>query len=155
LYDRILVPHDGSPFAEQVLPYATELARRLNAEVHLFESIPPPSPLVYSAVEETPAAMVETVEVIEEGQEALAQQAKTRLSTLAGQLKAQGLNAFYAVAEGEPAVQIVEYATAHQIGLIAMASHGRSGIARAVLGSVTDAVVRQGHCPVMIVRVKE
>ena len=49
MYSRILVPHDGSSFAEQVLPHAVEIAKRFEAEIHLLEVIEPPNPAVFTS----------------------------------------------------------------------------------------------------------
>ncbi|WP_197531439.1 universal stress protein [Posidoniimonas corsicana] len=58
----------------------------------------------------------------------------------------------FAVAFGAPAEEIVDYAEAHEIDMIMMPSHGRSGLRRLLLGSVAERVVRAAHCPVIVLR---
>ena len=59
------------------------------------------------------------------------------------------------IVDGEPAHEIKAYAQANHVDLIAMTSHGRSGLGRAILGSVTDAVIRESTTPVLVVRATE
>jgi nucleotide-binding universal stress UspA family protein len=61
----------------------------------------------------------------------------------------------WTVTNGDPAREIIKYEVAHEIDLVAMASHGRTGLIRALLGSVTDAVLRGGGKPVLVVRATE
>src|SRR3954447_4582204 len=71
---------------------------------------------------------------------------------LVGRGRARGLAIEYLIWTGEPATSIVDAATAESADLIVIGSHGRSGLGRAVLGSVSDHVVRHATCPVMVVR---
>jgi nucleotide-binding universal stress UspA family protein len=80
---------------------------------------------------------------------------QARLSALANQLKAQGIRVIWSIVEGDPAHSIIEYEAKHNIDLVAMASHGRTGLTRALLGSVTDTVLREGGRPVLVIRAKE
>lgn len=155
MYRRILVPHDGSPFAELVLPHVIELAAPLQAEVHLLEVIPSPNPAVYSADLEAGAGVPIAVEAIDEAQEELRVQGRARLQEIAQQLADRGIHAVWTVADGDPAREIIKYESANDIDLVAMATHGRTGLSRALLGSVTDAVLRNGGRPVLVVRAKE
>jgi nucleotide-binding universal stress UspA family protein len=155
MYRRILVPHDGSPFAEQVLPHVIDIALPLKAEVHLLEVIPDPNPAVYSADLEAGAGVPIAVEAIDEAQDELREQGKLRLEELARQLAGRGISAVWTVTNGDPAREIIKYEVAHEIDLVAMASHGRTGLIRALLGSVTDAVLRGGGKPVLVVRATE
>jgi nucleotide-binding universal stress UspA family protein len=155
VYSRILVPHDGSAFAEQVLPHVTELARALGAEVHLIEVIAPPNPAIFAADESTGVGSEIALEALEEADEELREEGEHRFHTLSEQLGAQGIKAAWQVREGDPAQEIVDYAREQGVDLIAMASHGRSGLARAILGSVTDSVLRHAACPVLVVRAND
>ncbi len=153
MYRRILVPHDGSPFAEQALPHVIELAGPLQAEVHLLEVIPSPNPAVYSADLEAGAGAA--IEAIDEAQAELRAQGSARLQEIVRQLADRGIRAVWTVANGDPAREIIKYESANDIDLVAMATHGRTGLRRALLGSVTDAVLRNGGRPVLVVRAKD
>jgi nucleotide-binding universal stress UspA family protein len=83
--------------------------------------------------------------------EALSEAAQQRLSETLAKF-APGAKIDTAVAEGRPSTAIVEYANQHGVDLIVMGTHGRSGLGRAFLGSVTDNAIRQAECPVMVVR---
>ena len=73
---------------------------------------------------------------------------------MAARLKQHNLNVNTEHFEGPPAEEIVERARALDVSLILMTTHGRSGLARAVFGSVADSVLRHADCPVLMVRVK-
>ncbi|MSQ24075.1 MAG: universal stress protein [Chloroflexi bacterium] len=154
VYKRILVPQDGSAFAERVLPHAIELARRFDAEIHLLEVIPTQTPGLLApelAVETEP---VLALEVLEQVQEALRAAGRERLEGLVSQLERDGVHATWRVVDGDPVPEIISYIEKNEIDLIAMASHGRSGLARAILGSVTDAVLRRGNRPMLVIPVR-
>jgi nucleotide-binding universal stress UspA family protein len=155
LYSRILVPHDGSSFAEQVLPHAVDIAKRFEAELHLLEVIPPPNPAVFASDLEGGAGAPLAIEAIDEAQAELRNQGRERLQALANDLGQQGIKTVWTVMDGEPGHEIVAYSNKNQIDLIAMASHGRTGLIRAILGSVTDAVLRHGGHPVLVVKASE
>lgn len=74
------------------------------------------------------------------------------LSTAGSRFEDQGIPVESAVTEGDAARAIVEYATGHGVGLIAMANHRRSGLGRLVAGSVADEVLRSAPCPLLLVR---
>jgi nucleotide-binding universal stress UspA family protein len=155
LYQRILVPHDGSAFAEMVLPHVTELAQRFEAELCLLEVIEPPNPALYASDAEAGMAAELAVEEIDRAQDELRADGTTRLASLVDKLQGQGIRASFAVVDGHPAREILGFARENNVDLIAMTSHGRTGLARAVLGSVTDMVLREADVPVLIVRAKE
>jgi len=149
------VPQDGSSFAEQVLPHAIDIAKRFEAEIHLLEVIEPPNPAVYSSDLDGGAGAPLAMEAIDEAQEELRRQGHDRLQALADSLGQQGIKTVWTVTEGDPAHHIIAYGHEHGVDLIAMASHGRTGVMRAILGSVTDAVLRDGGLPVLVVRATE
>jgi nucleotide-binding universal stress UspA family protein len=155
VYHRILVPHDGSAFAEKVLPHATELARRYNAELHLLEVIPIQTPALLAPELTVEAEPDLAIEAMEEAQEALRDAGRARLAGVSAQLAAQNVSVVWAVVDGDPVQEILAYVSRHDIDVVAMASHGRTGLARAILGSVTDALLRKGNKPVLVVPVHE
>lgn len=155
MYQRILVPHDGSAFAERVLPHAVEIARRFDAEVILLEVIPPPTPALFTAGGESEAAADMALQEIAQAQEELRREGHARLGALVRQLAAQGVRASYRLVDGDPPRAINTFARENGIDLIAMTSHGRTGLVRAILGSVTDLVLREATTPVLVVRASE
>ena len=137
---RILVPLDGSEVAEGVLAPVEELANRLQAEVIFIRVLNLDS--IFGAA---PSLAVEQLE--EDRAEAA-----DYLWRLSRDWQEKGIDVRSEVVEGAPASRIVDYARTHGIDLIAMATHGRSGVTRLVLGSVTEQVVRESTAPVLVIR---
>ena len=137
MLSRILVPLDGSPTAETVLPQVVELAELRNAEIVLLRVALAHTLPGSSQVE----AQVRAVE-----------EAQTYLAKLEGDLAARGLTVSSAVRYGHAAEEILDHARSGGIGLIAMSTHGRSGIRRWVMGSVAEAVARRSPIPVLLLR---
>jgi nucleotide-binding universal stress UspA family protein len=142
-----IVPLDGSELAECVLPTVTELAKRLQLEVVLFRAYTIP----YSAL----AADAEAFYVVsdEELSSALRDEAVAYLEKKAQTLKQLGIDRVSTIAEyGFAADEIISLARKTPDNLIAMSSHGRSGVKRWTLGSVTETVVRYAGDPVLVIR---
>lgn len=141
---HILVPTDLSEGAEQALEYACELARRLDAEIHLLNVVGIPA----LGVPELGVALTSTVidQLVTENQAALDQIARTKCTARLGQVL---------IKAGDPRDTINR--TAQELGadLIVMGTHGRRGITRALLGSVAETVVRTAPCAVLTVRLRE
>ena len=146
LVRRILVPLDGSKLGEVALPYAEALAKLLGAELILFRAfLTPTLGVAYEGISVSPNEFKEREEEIRAS-------AMAYLDSLGKRFQEKGLRALSIVSLGSPPVQILEYAEANGIDLIAMSTHGRSGIGRWVLGSVTDKVLHAGDTPVLTVR---
>src|SRR5450756_790220 len=148
MISHILVPLDGSELGEGVLPYAKDLGSRLHAKVHFLQVFEGEMPDLGEARSDGRVAIEAAAEQTEREEKA----AGNYLSQLVSNWRAEGIDAGYTVVEGAPAVKIIE--TAHSLGvdLIAMSTHGRSGLGRLVSGSVTDEVVRQAGIPVLLVK---
>ncbi|MFP4174774.1 MAG: universal stress protein [Halobacteriales archaeon] len=140
MYDRILIPTDGSAESEEAAEAGLDLAEELDAEVHAISVVD--AELVASTTYTSGAAKNEERmhEEAEENAEALAERARRR-----------GLDAVVVVETGIPAEKIVEYADENADAVV-MGTHGRSGMRRVLLGSVTDKVVRTSSVPVVTVR---
>src|SRR5450756_428457 len=147
---QILVPLDGTELGEAVLPYAKDLGSRLHAKVHFLQVFEGETPnlLEWEAASNVGPAIEAAAEETDREEKG----ADNYLSRLVSNWRAEGIDAGCTVVEGAPAVKIIE--TAHSLGvdLIAMSTHGRSGLARLVSGSVTDEVVRQAGIPVLLVK---
>jgi nucleotide-binding universal stress UspA family protein len=145
-WHKIIVPLDGSELAERAVPVAAHLARATESALVLVQVIPtlhwmylPPEPVPASA----------SLQQILEDQE---HAARHYLDHLADTLRAEGLRVETLVTQGEPASTLIDLGPQTQAGLVVMASHGRTGMARFTLGSVADRVLRHGHVPVLLVR---
>lgn len=125
MFDTFLVPLDGSKLAEKAAVTAAELARRCSAR------------LVFLMVCPTSERQAEAADY---------------LDRLARSARHEGLEARGEAYLGEPAERIVRAAKEDGADLIIMSSHGRTGLARTVFGSVAETVMRLAHCPVMVVK---
>jgi len=147
MVSRILVPLDGSKLAEGVLPSVEVLAGQLHAEVYLVEVVDVKSE-AWPKAEEPPHPVSGQSEWEARG----IQTAVDYLSGVAAALQAKNVDAKWEVAEGVAATSIVNFAHSHAVDLIAMSTHGRSGLSRLVFGSVADQVMREAGIPALLVR---
>lgn len=135
---RILLATDGSEEAKLATTTAAALAEDTDSELHVV-SVGPFLPTMFSPTEEEPARM--------------AREARRTLDEQVESIEATGEKVAQAhLRLGGAAEEIVALAEDVGTGLIAMGSRGRGGIRRALMGSVSEKVVRHAHCPVMIVR---
>ena len=132
---RILVPTDFSRPSEQALAYARSLAQRFGASLHLLHVVNRPLLAEGLAAE---AFIDESSDMVEVAQQRLRKRAPDAASAN--------------VVFGYAAKSIVQHASQLGVDLIVMGSHGRTGIAHILLGSVAEAVVRTAPCPVLTVR---
>jgi nucleotide-binding universal stress UspA family protein len=141
---HILVPTDLSEGAEQALDYACELARTLGAQIHLLNVVGIPA----LGVPELGVALTATMidQLVTENQTALDEIARTRCSAPLGQVL---------IKAGDARDMITQTAKELGVDLIVMGTHGRRGLSRALLGSVTEAIVRSAPCAVLTVRLRE
>lgn len=139
MYDRILVPTDGSETAEQAFEHALDLAKTYDAELHVINVVDISS----LAGEFEPVTIVDELE--DHGEQVT--------STLAERAEEAGIDHVEtAVAEGIPHKLILEYVGENDVNLVVLGTHGRTGLDRYLLGSVTEKVVRQSDAPVLTVR---
>jgi nucleotide-binding universal stress UspA family protein len=144
----VIVPLDGSELAERVIPSVVALAKAMNIEVVLFRAYSIPYS-VYSGTEGYSAINFE--ELIA----AVKDEAVGYLEKKTAELKTDGLaKVSYVAKEGLSADEVIALGRATPDNLIAMCSHGRSGVKRWVLGSVTETVVRHSGDPVLVVRAR-
>lgn len=145
----ILVPVDGSVYAEQALGYAEELAGAFGADLKLVRVVE--TAQIYALMTPSNAVPVANAEVIEQVVAQRAAEANQYLSGLTERLKGAGLSVQTETLEGTPAEQILAYARQAKTELIVMATHGRSGLNRLVFGSVAERILKSGETPVMMV----
>ncbi len=144
MFNKILVPLDGSELAAKVLPTVVELAKNFNSQVTLFHACHTEG---FGVGEASPG-----VAKAAPAEEKKACQAF--LGQAGNDLKGQGVNVDWVCDEGVPARQIIGYAQKNNMDLICMTTHGRGEIAW-VLGSTAERVVSHATVPVMLVRVME
>ena len=157
MYRSLLVPLDGSAVAEQVMPAVRQLAPILAARVHLLVVITNEQKqhLIahFAAAPPGTAGQYETDWHWERrAQTQLAHAAEAYLCGQAQALRAAGLDVTFEVTSGAPADRIVDIAASEPQALIAMATHGYSGLRRWTLGSVADKVVQATQTPILLVR---
>jgi nucleotide-binding universal stress UspA family protein len=146
-FKTVIIPLDGSPLAEQVLPYLTPLAKSLGLMVTLVRVIPPEG--LHFGYRDYPEGYSEDFVIKEETEK----YAADYLNRISSRLREDGLTSIEeCILRGNPAEAIVDLAQATPDSLVAMTTHGRSGVGRWVLGSVTDRVVRHSGGPVLVVR---
>lgn len=145
---RILHPTDFSRCSGYAWPHAVQLAEMLDAEVHLLHAVVCP--------DVDPAHAALRLPDMEECHRALEEQAESRLRHAAEAQRGAAISVERAVVRGLSAAgAILDYAAQHSIDLIVMGTHGRRGLRRLLLGSVTEEVVRLAPCPVLTVPERE
>lgn len=142
---RVLVPLDGSGFAERVLPWLQALAAVVDCEFLLLSVPEVPEPAMYGAMGEA----------VDDLRERAAANSQRYLDQLAGQLSQLGLRVQTVVGGSRPATAILEMAETGDVDLIMLATHGRGGLDRLVMGSVADRVVHHSRCPLFLLPVHE
>lgn len=140
-FRRVLIPLDGSPLAEAIIEYSIRIGQIMDAEYTLLRVVDPAVLGVPMADEDAidPAAL-----------QPLQYRAQTYLDRQCDELRARGLRVDAIVTVGVPATAILGYARAHSMDLIAMATHGRGGFSRLLLGSVADKVLRGSSTPLLL-----
>jgi nucleotide-binding universal stress UspA family protein len=138
MFKKILVPLDGSRLAEKILPRVEKLVGSSKGEVHLIRVVV--------------SYRIDPQEEKEE-RDRLIQEAWKYLEKIVSRLRKKRVHAYAVVVYGKDAVQICDFARKNRFDLIAMATHGRSGISRWALGSVADKVLSCSAVPVMLIRV--
>jgi nucleotide-binding universal stress UspA family protein len=138
---HILVPHDFSETAQEALSFAIEVATKLGASITVMHACELPASVYADGV-------ILTADFVTSLQRA----AQTALARVVAAARRPGLDVKGVVLQGTAWVQIDGLAKEAHADLIVMGTHGRRGIARALLGSVAERVVRTAPCPVLIVR---
>ena len=143
MYRKMLVPLDGSELAECVLPHVKAIAAG-GGETQV---------ILLRVVEPLPAGTPPAVD-FEVVQKAGVKAAEGYLARVKAQLNKEGLNVETKVLTGRPAETIIDFVRRDKVDLIAIATHGRSGIKRWVFGSVADRLIRSSSVPVLLIRPK-
>jgi nucleotide-binding universal stress UspA family protein len=142
IVQHVLVPIDFSTTADRALAYAIALAQQLQARLTLLHVLD----LTPVTMDEMPAGVAATyLDDLETDAQHLLQASLERVQRA-------GLQAESLLVQGTPTQTIVDTAGEQGVDLIIMGTHGRTGLAHVFLGSVAEHVVRQGPCPVLVVR---
>jgi nucleotide-binding universal stress UspA family protein len=140
---RILCPLDFSEGSEHALRYAKALAQAYAAELLLMHVVETPAIYLYPDVG-IPAGALEKQRATCAG----------RLTGITAAVREEHPNTHGLLTDGNPCVLIAEAAKTHETDLIVMGTHGRTGLAHALLGSVAETVVRKAPCPVLTIKLQ-
>jgi len=141
MYERILIPLDGSPLAEQALPHAAALAEHFQAELILLKVMVP----LASSLNLPPGA-------VKKAEAATLELANEYLNRVAARVQERKILVKVVTVTGRPHEEIVRFAETEQLDVIVMCTRGHSGISRWLMGSVADRVARSVNVPVLLVR---
>lgn len=144
MYNTILVPLDGSKRAEAILPHVEKLARRYEARL-IFLQVVEPSSLPVGSEDNY-------LNRYQEQLERETKVAETYLAGLEGEFREKGIEARVRVVHGPVVEAIINDAEREKADLIALASHGRSGLSRVFYGSVAAGVLHRADRPLLIIR---
>jgi nucleotide-binding universal stress UspA family protein len=145
VYKRAIVALDGSEVAETIIPFILEIAGPLDLEVTLVRVNEPVPPTVVECSTKVMLKDPETARI----------DAEEYLAPLAVELRKRGVKTKTQVRSGRAAEEIVKAARDTNADLIAMTTHGRSGLGRLLFGSVAATVLRESHLPVLLMRMTE
>jgi len=147
MYKTILVPLDGSPRAETIIAHAASLAAKYEAKLVLLQVVEPMVAMV------TPYDMVPYVD--KDAAERSLEEAKAYLASKEGELRSQGIDVKTVVESGPIVSVILEVAERERADLVAMASHGRTGLSRVFYGSVAAGVLHKADRPLLLIRAQD
>lgn len=142
MFDHIVVPLDGSELSEAALAYVIPLAVRLNSKVVLLHVDGDPYIDMFGGVTTAPSFRTQT-------------SMSNYLSAIAERLQSEGLQCETHREAGAAAAVILNYVEEHQPDLIVLSTHGRSGVRRMIVGSVTTAILPRAQTPVLVVHPRE
>jgi len=146
MYEKIMVPLDGSELAECVLPHLEGFIKGCHVSNVVFVRVVGPPPIShYGEVSLRP-------EIYEEMESAMQSEAKDYLDQIKNRLKYEGTELHSEVLVGRVADSLADFTAKNDIDLILIATHGRSGVTRWVRGSIADKILRSSNVPVLMVR---
>ena len=144
MYKTILVPLDGSKRAEAIVPHVEQLALKYGAKVVFLQVVQPHG--THSGAEALPA------EVYQKAYEQQRLEAQKYLDGMVGTFREKGIAAATHIVSGRIIDQILSAAEREHIDLVAIASHGRTGLARVFYGSIAAGILHRIDRPLLLVR---
>lgn len=142
MYKRVLIPVDGSDLAESIVPFILQIAGPLDLDVILLRVNPPIPPIAF---EGTRYFEVDDIEARRE-------EAQLYLDRLGVSMRSAGIRVHTRVRRGDPVQEILAATGEEGADLIAMTTHGRTGPARLLWGSVAEGVLRNAPVPIFLLR---
>ncbi|CAB1058257.1 hypothetical protein D1BOALGB6SA_3013 [Olavius sp. associated proteobacterium Delta 1] len=146
MYHKIIVPLDGSKRAEKILPHLEELAKRYKAKVIFLHVIE------YKAI---PTSEGEYINLTDQEFDQAKKQAETHLAGIQGEFREKNIESQSRVIFGSVVEGIINIAAQEAVDLIALASHGRGGLARVFYGSVAAGLLHRVDRPLLIIRSRQ
>jgi nucleotide-binding universal stress UspA family protein len=143
---KIICPVDFSNCAQQALNYASELAKQFDAELSIVHAYEDPAAYV------TPMPMSGYVGPGAELLLELRKQLEVRLAQTKADVETRGVRVRSELLEGTPYRVVLDWAKEYGSDMIVIGTHGHTGLTHALLGSVTERIVRMAHCPVLTIR---
>jgi nucleotide-binding universal stress UspA family protein len=143
MFDTILICLDGSELSEQSLPYAIEQAVKFQSHIVLLN-------VVENLIAGTADNKITTSD-LDELMKREREKSEKYLKDVSMNLDKRGIHTSAVITEGSAGEAIVEYAKENKVDLICLATHGRSGLERVVLGSVAEYVIRNSKKPILII----
>ena len=147
MYEKILVPTDGSETSEAAVGHAIDLAEKYEAGLHALYVVDTDSMSLTLGGEQ--------LDRIEQGRfgemEEVRERAERATGYVADRAAERGLDTVEHISAGKPHSQIADYVEDNGIDLVVMGSHGRTGVRRALLGSVTERTLRSVRVPVLVI----
>ena len=145
---NILVPTDFSKFSDAALNQAADIAAQYGSSIYLLHVLGMSEQIQQCAVDYCLNA-----EVVKQLEKETLKAAKEKVKKEAAAIvKSKKVKVAFDIKKGSPAETILHEEKANKIDLIVIASHGKSGISKQLLGSVTDKVVKGAKCPVVVVK---
>lgn len=156
MFDRILLPIDGSELSEAAVEHAAALGEKFEATVIVLQVIDSEAQIIAhtapATIEPLPSGQI-TAQIAHEAVEGQRMKARENIDRVAGQLRDRGISIETSIVEGGPGDAICAAVEALDCDTVVMATHGRSGFKRAVLGSVADHVARNTpNASVLLIR---
>jgi nucleotide-binding universal stress UspA family protein len=145
MYQKIMVPLDGSQVAECVIPHIETIAGKSATRVELVTVV---EPLDIPTRGQIAISDDEIKQIDDEGKN----EATKYLKQVSSRLTRAGINASTVILSGKPAESLVRYAVNNNVDLIIMATHGRSGISKIFWGSVAEKILRATDIPVLLIK---
>ncbi|MCA9948694.1 MAG: universal stress protein [Anaerolineales bacterium] len=153
MFQNILVPLDGSYFAETALPYALALATKFDSKLTIARVAQGTQAIVPS--NDDPMYPDTAVFISQLGDD-LDKEAQEYLQSQCNSLRQQGYKTQMCLLHGSDiAMSLLEVVKTHAIDVVVMCTHGRGGIKRWIFGSVAEKVLRQTSCPILLIRADE
>src|SRR5215212_5429681 len=151
---KILLATDGSSEAELATRTAVDLGQQTNSELHVIHVLDiVPTALLYPAATDPEGVELPDPILVEGIERQAEQRGREMLDAEVERVRSAGGTVVQAhLMMGDAAREIVHLAEDIEAGLVVMGSRGRGGLSRALMGSVSDSVVRHAHCPVLVVR---